>query len=79
MLSEHAQANDYVHSFDHASVGPVTLPQAPVKFSRDHYRAAEHSPAFGEHLREVLCELGYQDDDIDSLIESGAVAEDLPE
>ena len=23
MLSEHAQANDYVHSFDHPAVGPV--------------------------------------------------------
>ena len=77
LLSEHAQANDYVHSFDHAAVGPVLMPQAPVKFGRDRYTAAEHTPAFGEHLREVLCELGYDDDAINGLIESGAVAEEL--
>ena len=77
MLSEHAQANDYVHSFDHAAVGPVLMPQAPVNFSRDRYTAAEHTPAFGEHMREVLCELGYDDAEIARLIESGAVAEEL--
>ena len=77
LLSEHAEANDFVHSFDHAAVGPVLMPQAPVKFSRDRYTAAEHTPAFGEHLREVLCELGYDDAAIDGLIASGAVAEEL--
>ena len=78
LLSEHARANDYVHSFDHAAVGPVVMAQAPVKFSRDRYTAAEHSPAFGEHLREVLDELGYDDGQIAELIASGAVAEELP-
>ena len=78
MLSEHARANDYVHSFDHAAVGPVLMPQAPLKFSRDRYRAAEQTPAFGEHLREVLQELDLDDDQIDGLIERGAVAEELP-
>ena len=78
LLSEHARANDYVHSFDHAAVGPVTMAQAPLKFSRDRYRAAEHSPAFGEHLREVLSELGYDEAAINDLINSKAVAETLP-
>ena len=78
MLSEHARANDFVHRFDHAAVGPVVMPQAPLNFSRDHYRAAEQTPAFGEHLRAVLAELGLDDDTIDELIASGAVAEELP-
>lgn len=77
LLSEHARANDYVHSFDHPAVGPVLMPQAPVKFSRDRYRAAEQTPAFGEHLREVMAELGYDDAAIEKLIESGAIAEEL--
>lgn len=78
MLSEHARANDYVHSFDHSAVGPVVMPQAPVRFSRDRYTAAEHTPAFGDDLRDVLTELGYDDAAIDELIASGAVAEELP-
>jgi len=77
LLSEHARANDYVHSFDHPAVGPVLMPQAPVKFSRDRYRAAEQTPAFGEHLRDVMHELGYDDAAIQKLIESGAIAEEL--
>ncbi len=78
LLSEHARANDYVHSFDHPAVGPVLMPQAPVKFSRDRYTAAEHTPAFGADLRDVLTELGYDDAAIDELIASGAAAEELP-
>ena len=78
LLSEHARDNDYVHSFDHPAVGPVLMPQAPVKFSRDRYRAAEQTPAFGEHLRDVMGELGYDDAAIEDLIESGAIAEELP-
>ncbi|MCY3922133.1 MAG: CoA transferase [Chloroflexi bacterium] len=77
LLSEHARANGYVHSFDHPAVGPVLMPQAPLKFSRDRYRAAEHTPAFGEHLRDLMGELGYDDAAIEKLIESGAIAEEL--
>ena len=77
LLSEHATANDFVHSFDHPAVGPVLMPQAPLKFSRDRYQAAERTPAFGEHLREVLGELGLDNAEIDALIESGAAAEEL--
>ncbi len=78
LLSEHARANDFVHNFDHPAVGPTLLPQAPLHFSRDHYTAAEQTPAFGEHLSEVLHELDLNDDEIQRLIESGAVAEQLP-
>ena len=79
LLSEHARANDFVHRFDHRVVGPTMLPQAPLTFSRDHYRAAESTPAFGEHLRDVLAELGLDGTDIDELIRRGAAAETLPE
>ena len=78
MLGEHARANGFVHSWDHPTVGPVTMAQAPLSFSADHYSAAERTPAFGEHLRELLTELGYGDDEIDQLIADGAVAEQLP-
>ncbi len=77
MLGEQAEANGFVYSADHPAVGPMIMPGAPVKFGRDRYEAGDRSPAFGEHAREVLGELGYSDDEIAGFIEDGAVAEEL--
>jgi crotonobetainyl-CoA:carnitine CoA-transferase CaiB-like acyl-CoA transferase len=54
---------------------PVRLLGVPVKLSRtpgDPVRAP--GPALGEHTREVLAEAGYPPEEIDALLESGAVA-----
>jgi len=53
----------------------VRLLGVPVKLSRtpaDPVRAP--APALGEHTREVLAEAGYSAEEIDALLESGAVA-----
>ena len=63
---------------DHPVVGPMIMPGAPVNFSHDRYEAGDRTPAFGEHLREVLGELDYSDDEIDRLIADQAVSEELP-
>lgn len=47
---------------------------APFKFDGERPARAEAPPAFGEHSREVLAGLGYDDAAIAALIESGAVA-----
>ncbi len=78
MQSEQAEANDFVYTADHKAVGPYTMPEAPVQFSAGKYKAARQTPAFGEHLREVLHEYDYTDAEIDRLIAEGAVAEELP-
>ncbi|MGH2883655.1 MAG: CoA transferase, partial [Solirubrobacteraceae bacterium] len=54
---------------------PVRLLGAPFKLSRtpaDPVRAP--GPGLGEHTRQLLAEVGYPSDDIDVLLESGAVA-----
>ena len=79
LLGEQAAANGFVYSADHPAVGPMLMPAAPVSFGGAGYKAAGESPAFGQHLREVLGELGYSDDEISALIERGAVAEELPD
>jgi len=78
ILGEQAHANGFVYEADHPVVGPMIVPGAPVNFSRDRYEAGDRTPAFGEHLREVLGELDYSDDEIDRLIADQAVSEELP-
>jgi len=54
---------------------PVRLLGAPFKLSRtpaDPVRAP--GPGLGEHTREVLAQAGYPPEEIDALLESGAVA-----
>jgi crotonobetainyl-CoA:carnitine CoA-transferase CaiB-like acyl-CoA transferase len=53
---------------------PVKLLGSPVKLSRTPAETRRPGPALGEHTREVLTGLGYSDDDIAALEESGAVA-----
>lgn len=79
MVGEQARANEFVYSADHPGAGPMVMPAAPVRFGRDRYEASDRSPAFGEHMRAILGELGYEDDEVDALIDSGAVAEELPD
>jgi alpha-methylacyl-CoA racemase len=53
---------------------PVRLLGSPVKLSRTPAQPDAPGPALGEHTRDVLSGLGYSDDDIAALEESGAVA-----
>ncbi len=53
---------------------PVRQLGVPVKLSRTPGAPAGPGPALGEHTREVLSSLGYSEDDIAALLESGAAA-----
>ena len=46
----------------------------PVKLSRTPGEVRAPGPVLGEHTREVLASLGYDDEDVAALEESGAVA-----
>jgi crotonobetainyl-CoA:carnitine CoA-transferase CaiB-like acyl-CoA transferase len=46
-----------------------------VHFDGAHTSHAEPSPLLGEHSRDVLMELGWDNDTIDALIVAGSVAE----
>jgi crotonobetainyl-CoA:carnitine CoA-transferase CaiB-like acyl-CoA transferase len=74
--SELVRAREMVVELDQPGAQrPVRLLGVPVKLSRtpgDANRAP--GPGLGEHTREVLAGLGYGPDEIDALLESGAVA-----
>ena len=56
------------------AANPPRLLGVPVKLSRTPGEPAGPGPALGEHTREVLSSIGYSEDEIGSLLESGAAA-----
>ena len=68
-------AREMVVEVKHARLGPVHNIGLPVKFSDTPGEVARGAPLYGQHTREVLCEHGFADDEIESLLAEGAVAE----
>lgn len=73
VMGEGARANGFVHTFDHAVVGSVTMPTVPVNFSHSKYLPATRTPAYGEHSLEVLGALGLSAEETRVLVDEGAV------
>jgi len=70
--SELVRAREMVVRIDQPGTDGVSLLGVPVKLSRTPGAPAGPGPALGEHTREVLAGLGYSDDEVASLLESGA-------
>jgi len=60
--------------YDHPTEGRVKVPGFPYKFSESPAQIYRGAPLTGEHTREILAESGYDEQSIDALAESGAVA-----
>ena len=67
-------ARDMVVDVPHSSLGAVKTLGLPVKFSETPGQVRGGAPLFGEHGRQILCELGFSTDDIAALEKDGAVA-----
>lgn len=59
--------------YDHPTEGRVKTPGFPIRFSKTPSAVTRGAPLTGQHTREVLEELGMAGDEIDTLIESGAI------
>ncbi len=61
--------------YDHPTEGRVKTPGFAIRFSRTPSTVARGAPLAGQHSREILRELGFDDARIDGLIEAQVVAE----
>jgi crotonobetainyl-CoA:carnitine CoA-transferase CaiB-like acyl-CoA transferase len=59
----------------HPVIAKLKLSAAPAQFDDEVHRIRRTAPRKGEHSREILEQIGYAADEIDALVESGAVGE----
>jgi crotonobetainyl-CoA:carnitine CoA-transferase CaiB-like acyl-CoA transferase len=76
VLDDHLASRGFIVSWDHADVGRLRYPGSPFHFSRTPV-TIRATPLLGEHNREILTALGYDDERIDELEAAGVIA-DVP-
>ena len=69
-----ALARGMVTEAEHSRLGPVKTLGLPIRFSSTPGGVRQGAPRLGEHSREVLAELGYDEGAIERLVQSGAIA-----
>ncbi|HEY4097068.1 MAG TPA: CoA transferase [Baekduia sp.] len=74
LASELVRAREMVIEFEQPGAGKVQGLGMPVKLSRTPGQVRRGGPALGEHTEEVLRAAGYGDEEIATLVASGAVA-----
>lgn len=70
----HLQAVEMFDVVEHPTEGPIRMMRNPVSFSADPDPGIGMAPRLGEHSIEVLREAGFQQEEIDRMLEKGAVA-----
>ena len=73
LRDEHIEAEDLVQDLEHPTAGPYRALGNPIRLSETPYRAVRSSPAFAEHSRQILDELGFSDAEAEHLIAAGVV------
>ena len=71
--NEQVVARRLIVEFDQPDVGRVRQPKPPARFSVNEASIGRPAPRIGEHSREVLRELGYDENAINKMIEGCAV------
>jgi crotonobetainyl-CoA:carnitine CoA-transferase CaiB-like acyl-CoA transferase len=66
-------ARDMVVDLEHPVAGPTRTIGLPVKFSKTPGAVLHAAPVFGQHSREVLGQLGFDETEIEALAADGAV------
>ena len=69
----HVQAQNLIPALEHPMLGTVRMAGSPIKMSAAETGARTASPMLGQHTREILSELGYDEAQIEALIASKVV------
>lgn len=69
----HSIANDMVSTHDHAKAGKLQLARQYIRFGNTELPDGQVTPLLGEHNKEVLREVGYSEDEIETLYADGIV------
>jgi crotonobetainyl-CoA:carnitine CoA-transferase CaiB-like acyl-CoA transferase len=72
--SDLVREREMVVELEQPEIGPVRLLGHPLKLSRTPAQPDRPAPAFGEHTTEALREVGYGEEEIEAMLESGAAA-----
>ena len=70
----HLKAVGLFRELEHPSEGTIVQARPPTRFSASPANIHRLPPKLGQHTRDVLREAGFEEDDIDALIECKAVA-----
>jgi crotonobetainyl-CoA:carnitine CoA-transferase CaiB-like acyl-CoA transferase len=69
--------NRMVTRVEHARLGSIETGALPVRYAGSAERQDRAAPCLGQHTREVLLELGFDDAAIDAMLEQGVVSQGL--
>ena len=68
-----ALINDYIVNFEHPYIGQVKIPGYPAHFSANQAGIRTPAPGPGEHTDIIMQDLGYTDQEIESLKKEGII------
>ncbi|MEY3886141.1 MAG: hypothetical protein RL650_233 [Pseudomonadota bacterium] len=75
----HIHARKMVHDIDHPIIGPMKTIGLPIKSSGELSTIRLPAPWLGQHSKQVLVELGYSNEEIQTLFAQGAVFDQYPD
>jgi crotonobetainyl-CoA:carnitine CoA-transferase CaiB-like acyl-CoA transferase len=73
LTDEHLLAVEFFRRFEHPTEGTLNLPRPPMRFSTQPTGPGRPAPLLGEHGPDLLRELGYPDDEVRRLTDTGVL------